>query len=92
LVCWHAQLFEDKWIRKIGATEGIEESPLGSPDMSSLIDLNSSYQFAKNMRLFPFGMRALVAIAVAALLPMIPLILVEIPLKEILRLIANTFL
>jgi hypothetical protein len=85
----HAQLFDEKWIKKRGTTEGIEETPLGSPDMSSLVDLNSSCEMVKKMRFFPFGARALITLAAAALLPMVPLILMRIPLREILSLIAR---
>jgi hypothetical protein len=85
----HARLFDDKWIKRLGAAEGIEETPLGSPDMSSLADLNTSCEAVKKMKFFPFGARALIALAAAALLPMFPLILMQIPLKEIVSVIAR---
>jgi hypothetical protein len=91
LVSRHAQLFDEKWIQKIGATEGIEESPLGNPDISSLADMDVSYEILKRLKLFPFDLRALIVLAVAAILPMTPLILVEIPLAKILRMIAHAF-
>ena len=47
---------------------------------------------AENMRFFPFGMRALVVHAAAALIPMIPLMLMEFPLQKILKAIAGIIL
>jgi len=89
LASQHAQLFDDKWIKKVGAIEGIEETPLGSPDMSSLADLNTNYETVKKIKLFPFGVRAIGVLAASALIPMAPLILMEFPLKEILKAIAG---
>jgi hypothetical protein len=81
----HAQLFDEKWIERDGITEDIIEIPLGSPDISSISGLKSSYETVKRMRFFPFGARALVVLAAAALVPMIPLMLMEFPLQKILK-------
>jgi len=89
LASQHAQLFDEKWIKKTGAAEDIVETPLGSPDISSLADLNISYEVVKKIKFFPVGVRALVALAAAALIPMLPLILMEFPLWEILKAIAG---
>jgi len=83
------QLFDEKWIRRAGVTEDIVEVPLGSPDISSLSGLKSSYETVKRMKFIPFGMRALAVLAVAALIPAVPLILIEFPLQEILKAIAG---
>jgi hypothetical protein len=88
----HAQLFDEKWIKRAGVTDDIVEIPLGSPDVSSISGLKSSYETVKKMRFFPFGVRALVVIAAAALIPMIPLMLMEFPLQEILKAIAGLIL
>jgi hypothetical protein len=88
----HAQLFDEKWIEGAGVTEDIVEIPLGSPDISSISGLKSSYETVKRMRFFPFGLRALVVLAAAALIPMVPLILIEFPLQKILKTIARLIL
>jgi len=85
----HAQLFDEKWIYGAGLTEDIVEIPLGSPDTSSISGLKSSYETVKRMRFFPFGVRALVVLAAAALIPMVPLMLMEFPLQKILKAIAS---
>lgn len=85
----HSILFDEKWIQK---AQNINEVPLGNPDMSSLIDLNSSYQMLRTMRIVPFGLRMLMSLAVAALIPMIPLILTEIPLRELIQKVAGALL
>jgi hypothetical protein len=85
----HAQLFDEKWIERAGVTDDIVEIPLGSPDISSISGLKSSYETVKRMRFFPFGMRALIVLAAAALVPMVPLMLMEFPLQKILKAIAG---
>ncbi|HEV2667737.1 MAG TPA: hypothetical protein VG324_22670 [Blastocatellia bacterium] len=85
----HAQLFDEKWIIGAGVTEDIVEIPLGSPDTSSISGLKSSYETVKRMRFFPFGLRALLVLAAAALIPMVPLMLMEFPLQKILKTIAG---
>jgi len=85
----HAQLFDEKWINGAGVAEDIVEIPLGSPDTSSISGLKSSYETVKRMRFFPFGVRALVVLAAAALIPMVPLMLMEFPLQKILKAIAG---
>ena len=85
----HAQLFDEKWIKGSGVTEDIVEIPLGSPDVSSISGLKGSYETVKRMRFFPFGVRALIFLVAAALIPMIPLMLIEFPLQKILKTIAR---
>jgi hypothetical protein len=85
----HAQLFDEKWIEGAGVKEDIVEIPLGSPDISSVSGLKSSYETVKRMRFFPFGVRALVVLVAAALIPMVPLMLMEFPLQKILKAIAG---
>ncbi|HKQ76756.1 MAG TPA: hypothetical protein VJ810_23880 [Blastocatellia bacterium] len=89
LVCRHAQLFDEKWIKRTEVTEDTVDIPLGSSDVSSISGLNSNYDMVKRTKFFPFGVRALVVLAAAALTPMIPLVLIEVPLQEILRAIAG---
>ena len=85
----HAQLFDEKWIERAEVTEDIVEIPLGSPDISSVSGLKSSYETVKRMRFFPFGVRALIVLAAAAVAPMVPLTLMEFPLQKILKTIAG---
>src|SRR5262245_8064107 len=92
LVSRHAQLFDEKWVRRAEVTEDTVEIPLGSSDVSSISGLNTSYDMVKRMRFFPFGLRAFILLAAAALIPTIPLILIEVPLREILKAITGFIL
>jgi len=89
LASQHAQLFDEKWIRRSGGADDIVETTLGSPDISSLADMNDAYETVKKIKFFPFGMRALVALVAAALIPMAPLILMEFSLWKILKAIVS---
>jgi hypothetical protein len=92
LASHQTQLFEEKWIERAGVTEDIVETHLSVPDISSVSALKSSYDTVKRMKFIPFGMRALVVLVVAALIPSGPLILMEFPLKEIMKAIAGFIL
>jgi hypothetical protein len=92
MVSRHARLFDEKWIKGADVTEDIVDIPLGSPDISSISGLNKNYETVKRMRFFPFGMRALIVLAAAALIPMVPLMLMEFPLQRILKAIAGFIL
>lgn len=80
LVSQHNQMFEQKWVRG-QAPEG--ESLLGSPDVSSLADLGASFEAIKRMRILPFGLGTVIFLAIAAVVPLLPLFLITIPLEEI---------
>ncbi|HEY0460825.1 MAG TPA: hypothetical protein VGC97_16935 [Pyrinomonadaceae bacterium] len=83
----HSSQFDEKWVRhgekNIGAV-------LGTPDISSLADLGTGYQTVQKMKLFPFGLQNLAILTAAVFIPMIPLILIEIPLRELVKKIAGT--
>ncbi|MBV8883252.1 MAG: hypothetical protein JO235_04535 [Chroococcidiopsidaceae cyanobacterium CP_BM_RX_35] len=80
LISHHNQLFERKCVRGL-APEG--ETLLGSPDISSLADLGTSFETVKKMRIVPFGWRALALLVTATLVPLLPLFLITVPLKNI---------
>lgn len=74
--------FDGKWVH---ARQKNAEPLLGTPDIQSLADLSSTVDIVRDMRLVPASMRLLVQIAVAALLPLLPLLLFEYPFTELLR-------
>jgi hypothetical protein len=76
----YAAGFEDKWMRG-GAP--VDEALLGSADIQSLADLGNSYSVVTEMRLVPFGLKDVVALALAAAAPFIPLLLTVFSLEEI---------
>lgn len=58
---------------------------LGTPDLQSLADLGGSYDVISRMRLLPFGPRLPFVIAAAVIVPMIPLVLIDVPVAELSR-------
>jgi hypothetical protein len=65
---------------------------LGTADIQSLADLRNGYDVVAKMRIVPFGPRAVIAVAAAALIPMIPVALLGIPLPELLGKLGGAFL
>ncbi len=86
LVQQHNKLFHEKWIERNGP-DG--EVPLGNPDMSSLVDLGSSFMVVRQMSIFPVGRTQLLQVAIVACLPGLPLALLVLPFAQILSLLAG---
>jgi hypothetical protein len=74
--------FDAKWLRG-GAPAG--EALVGSGDIQSLADLGNSYEVVQTMRLVPVTRDTIIFIAVATLLPIVPLALTMMPLEELLK-------
>jgi hypothetical protein len=72
--------FEQKWV---GAGGALQPDLLGSPDLQSLADLSNSVSVVRNMRLAPISRRILMALAIPALLPMLPLVLFVYPAETL---------
>jgi hypothetical protein len=86
LVQEHNEMFHKKWIEQNGRGG---EVPLGNPDMSSLVDLGSSFSVVRQMSVFPVGRTQLLQVGIVACLPGLPLALFVLPFAEVLRLIAG---
>jgi hypothetical protein len=71
----YVNAFDQKWVH--AATP--EELLLGTPDIQSLSDLINSVTAAHNMRVVPVSRDLIQRLAIAALLPMLPLILLIYP-------------
>ena len=71
--------FDEKWIR--GGPKG---KLLGTTDIQSLADLANSYAVVSEMRQVPFTLKDIVRLAVATVLPVLPLLLTVMPLEELL--------
>ena len=82
LVTMHDRLFDQKWIQN---QERPDEEILGNPDVSSLVDLGSSFTVVRQMGLVPIDKPTLVTLALAAALPMVPVILYATPADELVR-------
>jgi hypothetical protein len=74
--------FDLKWLR--GAVPA-QEQLLGSSDIQSLADLSNSYNVVRTMRMVPISKEAFLRLAMATLVPIVPLLLTMMPLEEILK-------
>jgi len=75
----YTRLFHGRWIEQRD-----RDGLLGAADIQSLADLANSYNVVDKTRFVPFSPRTIIAIAAAALAPMIPVALMGIPLSELL--------
>lgn len=73
--------FERKWLGTGGAAK---EALLGSADIQSMADMNAIVQKVHDMRIFPINLSMLISMAAAALLPLVPLLLIKYPLLDLL--------
>ena len=74
--------FDSKWLRG-GAPA--DEPLIGTADIQSLADLGNSFEVVKEMRWVPFTWHTALQLAVAALLPVLPLTLTMFSLQELLE-------
>ena len=76
----YTRLFHARWIE-----DPRRDGLLGTPDLQSLADLGNSYDVIRRMRVVPIGARAIAIIVAAVVIPMIPLVLMQVPLMELVR-------
>lgn len=80
LVSVHGRLVRDRWI--IGGE--VSEGPvLSSPELGPLTDVNAIYEAAWSARALPLDRESLVPILMPIVIAFLPLLLIEIPLKEL---------
>jgi hypothetical protein len=72
--------FDRKWLRADPPGEPL----LGTSDIQSLADLSNSVSIVRDMRLVPVSPRMLMHLGVAALLPLLPLVLFKYPIGDLL--------
>jgi hypothetical protein len=73
--------FDRKWL---GPDPAPGEPLLGTADIQSLADLSNSVSIVREMRLVPVSSSILMYLAVAALLPLLPLVLFKYPIADLL--------
>jgi len=74
--------FDTKWLRG-GAPA--DEPLVGSADIQSLADLANSYEVVRTMHIVPITRDAVIRLAAATLLPIVPLALTMMPLEELVK-------
>ena len=78
----HSTGFHTQWI--LGGT-GHEDNFLAAPEASTLTDFGASYENIEKMQPFPFDKEALVSLALAVALRLLPAVLAPIPLTLVLK-------
>jgi hypothetical protein len=78
----HSMDFHQKWIVH---RAGHEEEFLTAPEISTLTDYGSSYESIEKMQPFPVDKGAFLALAISVVIPMLPTVLAEIPLAQVLK-------
>jgi hypothetical protein len=76
----HDRAFDEKWIQPQSKNQ---EKILGTTDAMSLIGIAGAYEHIQSMRVIPWDSKAIMAIAISAAIPMLPLVGTEIPFKDI---------
>jgi hypothetical protein len=74
--------FDAKWLR---GTAPAGEPLVGSADIQSLADLGNSFEIVKTMRAAPIARDAVLQLAAATLLPIVPLLLTMMPWDQLLK-------
>jgi|Deesub1362B_J571_1020462.scaffolds.fasta_scaffold02377_2 hypothetical protein len=74
--------FDTKWLR---GCVSVDEPLVGSGDIQSLADLGNSFEVVRGMRLAPITRDAIVQLAAAVLIPVVPLALTMMSFEELLK-------
>jgi hypothetical protein len=82
LAARYTREFHAKWI---GGAAPPGETLVGSADIQSLADLANSYAVVQGMRAIPCRRDTVIQVALAALVPLAPLVLTVVPAGEILK-------
>lgn len=87
LVGEHGRLVRRRWI--LGDSVG-EQSLLEAPEIGPVADTAAIYEAVQNMRTLPVGKISLMAVVIPAALPLLALLSVQIPIKDILLTLLKT--
>jgi len=89
LVGKHGRLVNQRWIRNedVGAPD-----ILNAPELGPTVDISSIYESVAKLRFAPIGKQSLLPVALAALLPMLPVFAIEVPIKQMLKSLAGALL
>lgn len=82
----YARAFDSKWICGEPLTG---EPPLAGSDVKSLADISNSFAAVREMSIIPVNNRTFLSLAVAALLPMVPMLILARPAAELVRRVLN---
>jgi hypothetical protein len=77
--------FRQKWTEEYRERPESADLLLAGPDVSSLADLTSAFSTVDTMRTYPFRAQAVIALAAALAVPLIPSVTSQIPLTQIIK-------
>ncbi len=80
--------FDAKWLRG-GAPA--DEPFVGSGDIQSLADLGNSFEVVRTMHIAPVSKEAILRLAAAVVVPVVPLLLTMMPWEELLKKLLGIF-
>jgi hypothetical protein len=84
LLAEHGRLVERRWIRH----ETVEDHGLlSAPEIGPVADTVALYEVIAKMRTMPVGRKSLLPLVLASALPLIPVFAMQIPLKEIAKML-----
>ncbi len=84
LLAEHGRLVERRWIRH----ESVDDQGLlSAPEIGPVADTIALYEVIAKMRTVPVGRQSLVPVLLASALPLIPVFAMQIPLKEIAKML-----
>jgi hypothetical protein len=86
LAAGYTRTFDAKWVHG-RPPEG--EALLGSADIQSLADLSNSFAIVRGMRVVPLDNTTLLNLAIAAVLPMAPVLLLATPADQLIETVWN---
>ena len=87
LVGQHGRLVRRRWI--LGESVG-KQSLLEAPEIGPVADTAAIYEAVQNMRTLPIGKKSLMAVAIPAAIPLLALMSVQIPIKDIVMTLLKT--
>lgn len=76
----YTEAFDSRWLRDDKITG---EAQLGTPDIQSLADLTNSVNVVRNMQVAPISRRLLMQFAAATALPLLPLLFLKYPVRDV---------
>jgi len=85
----HGRLVRERWVEE---KEVRDEAILSAPELGPVADTTSLYQAVTRMRTVPLGKSTVLPLFLAAALPMIVLLAIQVPVKNILQMLLKTLI
>ena len=80
------RLYHQKWVKGINTAD---DSLLSTPDNTSLANYSRDFELVEQTRAFPFEPRTAIFLALAGLIPLVPLLATVMPMNEIFELLVK---